>query len=102
VRRRVADEPREFFFDVRLQQHRELAKLLGDFRIAANRHIAALNDFLGVSAGQRRQVHQTTGNFRVRIPGRASGAAQADRGAERLAIEHPSQSPGFDPRGLAL
>ena len=59
--------PRQFLFDIGPQQHRELAEFLRELGVAADGHVAALDDFFRDAARERRQAHQTTGDLGVRL-----------------------------------
>ena len=66
VRGGIPDEPRQLFFHIRLEQHGELAEFLRDLGVAANGHIATLDDFFGMRTCERGKIQQAAGDVGVR------------------------------------
>jgi hypothetical protein len=67
VGRYIAQDEREFLFEIRPQQQSELAEFLGKLGIAVDAHVATLQHGFGRLAGERQQTEGPSPNDRVRL-----------------------------------
>src|ERR1700732_310641 len=105
MREHIAAEERQLFLEVRPQQPRQLAKLLGDLRVAADRDIAALQVRLraGAAKGEEPEWAAAYGGVRCELiepegerdPGRCHPQPRhvADHEGDALAAQLRAQLP---------